>query len=103
MESTYTIGWWELIGDFKMNDGMPSRDEILKSLIEQAKAVSAIDFEQLEKDGVIEKVKGGYLVKKDSQLPFAAKSLMKSMKKTKDGMQMVIGKPSAATKKLASK
>lgn len=86
-----------------MNDGMPSRDEILKTLIEKAKAVSAIDFEQLEKDGVIEKVKGGYLVKKDSQLPVAAKSLMRSMKQTKDGMKMIIGKPSAATKKLASK
>lgn len=86
-----------------MNDGMPSRDEMLKTLIEKAKAVSAIDFEQLEKDGVIEKVKGGYLVKKYSQLPVAARSLMKSMKKTKDGMQMIIGKPSATTIKLASK
>nr|DAE21821.1 MAG TPA: hypothetical protein [Myoviridae sp. ctoNH1] len=85
-----------------MNDGMPSRDEMLKTLIEKAKEVSAIDFEQLEKDGVIEKVKGGYLVKKYSQLPVAARSLMKSMKKTKDGMQMVIGKPSATTKKLAN-
>jgi dsRNA-specific ribonuclease len=86
-----------------MNDGMPSRDEMIKTLIDKAKEVSAIDFEQLENDGVIEKVKGGYLVKKYNQLPVAARSLMKSMKQTKEGMQMIIGKPSAATRKLAGK
>ncbi|EMC7915195.1 TPA: hypothetical protein ACS624_003081 [Klebsiella michiganensis] len=70
-----------------------SKEELLSAIVAQAKEYATVDFDQLEKDGIIKKVKGGYLVVKHSKLPDAARKLMKSLKSTKDGVQMIISKP----------
>lgn len=70
-----------------------SKDELLNTIVAQAKEYATVDFDQLEKDGIIKKVRGGYLVVKHSKLPDAARKLMKSLKSTKDGVQMIISKP----------
>ncbi|EPM0601994.1 hypothetical protein L1C21_26910 [Klebsiella pneumoniae] len=70
-----------------------SKDELLNAIVAQAKEYATVDFDQLEKDGIIKKVRGGYLVVKHSKLPDAARKLMKSLKSTKDGVQMIISKP----------
>ncbi|EPB4338330.1 hypothetical protein QNZ44_002351 [Enterobacter kobei] len=70
-----------------------SKEELLSAIVAQAKEYARVDFDQLEKDGIIKKVKGGYLVVKHSKLPDAARKLMKSLKSTKDGVQMIISKP----------
>lgn len=75
------------------NENDVSKEEILSTIVAQAKEYAAVDFEQLERDGVIKKVRGGYLVVKHSKLPDAARKLMKSLKSTKDGVQMIISKP----------
>ena len=75
------------------NENDLSKEEMFSAIVAQAKEYSSIDFEQLEKDGVIKKVKGGYLVDKLSRLPDAARKLMKSLKSTKDGVEMIISKP----------
>ncbi|MFV6493412.1 hypothetical protein ACNPFQ_06935 [Klebsiella pneumoniae] len=70
-----------------------SKEELLSAIVAQAKEYATVDFDQLEKDGIIKKVRGGYLVVKHSKLPDAARKLMKSLKSTKDGVQMIISKP----------
>ena len=40
-----------------------SIDEMMQGLVSHAKIVATVDFEKLESEGVIEKVRGGYLVK----------------------------------------
>lgn len=70
-----------------------SKEELLSAIVAQAKEYATVDFDQLEKDGIIKKVRGGYLVIKHSKLPDAARKLMKSLKSTKDGVQMIISKP----------
>lgn len=70
-----------------------SKEELLSAIVAQAKEYATVDFDQLEKDGIIKKVKGGYLVVKHSKLTDAARKLMKSLKSTKDGVQMIISKP----------
>ncbi|GKP83436.1 TPA: hypothetical protein ACN73J_005328 [Klebsiella pneumoniae] len=70
-----------------------SKDELLNAIVAQAKEYATVDFDQLEKDGIIKQVRGGYLVVKHSKLPDAARKLMKSLKSTKDGVQMIISKP----------
>ncbi|WP_199886351.1 hypothetical protein [Dickeya sp. ws52] len=76
---------------------------MLTILVSKAKEYSTINFEQLEKDGVIKKVRGGYLVVDHNKLPDIARKLMKSLKQTKKGVQMVISKPSKAFLDLAKK
>ncbi|HFS7473383.1 hypothetical protein CIW64_06115 [Enterobacter cloacae] len=70
-----------------------SKEELLSAIVAQAKEYATVDFDQLEKDGIIKKVRGGYLVVKHSKLPDAARKLMKTLKSTKDGVQMIISKP----------
>ncbi|WP_048996975.1 hypothetical protein [Enterobacter kobei] len=70
-----------------------SKEELLSAIVAQAKEYATVDFYQLEKDGIIKKVRGGYLVVKHSKLPETARKLMKSLKSTKDGVQMIISKP----------
>lgn len=38
-----------------------SKDELIKDIISKAKLLATVDFEKLETEGVIEKVRGGYL------------------------------------------
>lgn len=49
------------------NENDVSKEEMLSTIVAQAKEYAAIDFEQLERDGVIKKVRGGYLVVKHSK------------------------------------
>ncbi|HDL7101287.1 TPA: hypothetical protein PXM79_004098 [Yersinia enterocolitica] len=73
---------------------LPPRDEMIKKLIDQATESLTVDFDKLESDGVIKKVRGGYLVINHRLLPQAANRLIKSTKNTKDGLRVIIGKPS---------
>ncbi|MFN2992223.1 hypothetical protein [Serratia plymuthica] len=71
-----------------------SKDELIKDIISHAKLLATVDFEKLEAEGVIEKVRGGYLVKKYSLLPeVAIKYLVKSNTPTKTGRKILIFKP----------
>lgn len=80
-----------------------SKEEMISILVTQAKEYSKVDFEQLEKDGVIKKVRGGYLVVKHGQLPDIARKLMKSLTQTKNGVRMIISKPPKSFLALADK
>ncbi|WP_155404504.1 hypothetical protein [Enterobacter asburiae] len=48
------------------NENDVSKEEILSTIVAQAKEYAAIDFEQLERDGVIKKVRGGLILPTNS-------------------------------------
>lgn len=71
-----------------------SRDELLQDVLSHAKIIATVDFDKLESEGVIEKVRGGYLVRKHSLVPEAAmRHLVKSMTPTKTGVKIILFKP----------
>lgn len=70
-----------------------STDELMTEIVSQATELSTVNFEELESEGIIEKVRGGYLVKKFDLLPKSARRLVKSMKPTKTGVKIIISKP----------
>lgn len=81
-----------------------SIDEMMQGLVSHAKIVATVDFEKLESEGVIEKVRGGYLVKKYSLLPeVAMKHLVKSITPTKSGVKILLFKPPKNFLDLANK
>jgi hypothetical protein len=81
-----------------------SKDELIKDVISHAKLLATVDFEKLEAEGVIEKVRGGYLVKKHSLLPeVAMKYLVKSITPTKTGTKVLLFKPPKSFINLARK
>lgn len=82
---------------------LPLNDEVIKKLIAHATELSKVDFEKLESDGVIKKVRGGYLVINHRLLPQTANRLIKSMKNTKDGVRMILFKPPKSFLDLANK
>lgn len=61
-------------------------------VIDGAKDICEIDFNQLESDGVITRVTGGYLVNQLDKLPHPARKLIKSISQTKNGMLIVFSK-----------
>lgn len=70
-----------------------SKEDMIDTILTKAKEYSEINFERLENDGVIKKVRGGYLVINHNKLPDAARKLITSLKQTKNGVQMIISKP----------
>ncbi|MHA7845644.1 hypothetical protein [Serratia sp. D1N4] len=80
-----------------------SLDELMKEIVSHATELSKVDFEKLESEGIIEKVRGGYLVKKYTLLPEIARRLIKSMKQTKNGVKIIISKPPKSFLDLAKK
>lgn len=81
----------------------PSKDELIQKIIAHSKELSKIDFDQLERDGIISKVRGGYLVNKYSQLPEGARYLIKSMKQNKNDVRIIIFKPPQSFLDIAKK
>lgn len=75
------------------DENLKSTEQICKELIDYSKELSKIDFDALERDGVIKKVRGGYEVLKHSQLPEIAHKLRKSLTPTKGGAKLIIFKP----------
>ncbi|MGP9417801.1 hypothetical protein HX889_09240 [Pseudomonas reactans] len=81
-----------------------SIDEIIQDLVSKAKIMVTVDFDKLESEGVVEKVRGGYLVKKYSLVPETAmRYLVKSITPTKTGTKNILFKPSKNITNLASK
>lgn len=71
-----------------------SRDELIQDVVSHAKLIATVDFDKLEAKGVIEKIRGGYLVKKRSLVPdVAMRYLVKSMTSTKTGFKIILFKP----------
>lgn len=80
-----------------------SNDEIMSMLVDQATELSTVNFEQLEADSIIKKVRGGYLVLDHDRLPYVARKMMKSLTPTKNGVRMIISKPPKSFLDLAKK
>lgn len=81
-----------------------SRDEQIQDVLSHVKLIATVDFDKLEAEGVIEKVRGGYLVKKRSLVPDAAMQyLVKSMTTTKTGFKIILSKPRKRFIDLANK
>ena len=76
------------------DDKIDSMDKIMQDLVSKAKIMATVDFDKLESEGVIEKVRGGYLVRKHSLVPEAAmRHLVKSMTPIKTGVKIILFKP----------